>query len=189
MRDVCPYIQTQSPENHPDRLDIRCPIEVELWYKGFDNYTGYVYSMDPEGEPPTEFELAICKDISWMLVEEHRVLLSLADSPDPVVDSVVPGTDGMTAEQVNQRNITLSTVRKDINRAVDRLTKAVERRLENVKDQKEHYIRTIEAMQAEIHKNPEKYEGTRLGGVVNTLAQRIEKNQLARKQAEEEKIG
>jgi hypothetical protein len=189
MRDVCTWITTQSQENHPDVLGIRCPVESQLWADSFNKYVGYVYSMDPEGNPPSEFEMAMCKDIAWLLVEEHRVMIDSAGSPDPIIESVVPGTDGMTAETLNPRMLALNTVRKDTSKALDRLIKLVHNRLENVKDQKELYIKSIQVLQAEMKENPERYKDTRLGGLVTTLSSRINKNQEARAQAENEKIG
>lgn len=189
MRDSCTWITTQEPHNWPDVRGMRCPIEGELWGRNWLNYVRYVISMDPHHSEPTDYELSLCKDIAWLLVEEHRMQISAALKPEPIIDSIVPGTNGMTAEQVNPRIDAASTIRKDLVKRIDMLTKAVDRRLKNVSKQREIFVKTVSAVQEEMKAHPEKYEGTRLGGMLEVMTERIDHNEDEKEDHERDKAG
>ena len=187
MRDTCVWITTQEEANWPDVRGKRCPIESELWGKNWIEMARHVISMDPDRSKPTDYELSICKEIAWVMVEEHRMLINTALTPEPIIRSVVPGGDGATAEEVNPRIDASSTIRKDLYKLHDRLTKAVERRLKNVSNQHEVFVKTIAAVAEEIKADPEKYKKTRLGDMITIMTKRIDNNEEERAKEEEGK--
>jgi len=163
MHDSCPYITQIDPPNRP--YNRRCPFEAELYTSAFEQQLEFVRSMDPDYDPAVPYnipaiEQGLCQDLAFQTVVEHRLSLSIADSPGATQIAPVPGAAGATKKEENPAyNIWAKAVEKRA-RYQDKLQKTVEARLKRIHQKQENRELTVEAIRRKFQ------ESTRSGDSV-----------------------
>jgi len=180
VRDMCKWIVGQAPENYPDVRKMRCLPEAQTWLNEFKSITQMIQSKDHTGAELTDLEIGLCADYAMKKVHQLRAEQDMAASPSTVVDAVVPGTEGMTAEQLNPRLEAYDKAAKNAQRSLEYINKVVDERLKSVKEDQSAYLDAMTRIHKDMTDNPHKYANTNLAQYMTRMTERIALNQEVR---------